>query len=122
MSIRKQFGASGEAHIAQYLEKQGYAIVARNYKKLHGEIDLIAQKDQELVFVEVKTRSSSYIEPEYLISPAQQRKIVTTALAYIAEHDLTEYVWRFDAALLIGKPPHQSLTYIPNAFTQEEHV
>ena len=121
MSIRKTFGNNGEAHTAQYLENQGYTIRARNYKKLHGEIDLIAEKNQELVFVEVKTRSSSYVDPEFLISPAQQRKIVSTALAYIAEHDLTEYVWRFDAALLIGNPPHQKLTYISNAFTQEEH-
>jgi putative endonuclease len=122
MSTRKIFGSNGEAHIAQFLEMQGYTILARNYKKMHGEIDLIAKKDQELVFVEVKTRSSSYIEPEYLISPAQQRKIISTALTYIAEHDLVEYVWRFDAALLIGSPPHQKLTYIPNAFTQEENV
>jgi putative endonuclease len=120
MSIRKIFGNNGESHTAQYLEKQGYTIVARNYKKQFGEIDLIAKKDQELVFVEVKTRSSCYIEPEYLISPAQQRKIIATAKAYIAEYDLMEYVWRFDAALLIGNPPHQKLTYIPNAFTQEE--
>lgn len=122
MNIRKIFGASGEAHIAQFLEKQGYSIVARNYKKPYGEIDLIAQKGDELVFVEVKTRSSSYVEPEYLITPAQRRNIITTALAYIAEHDLTEYVWRFDAALLIGNPPQQTLTYIENAFTQEEYV
>lgn len=122
MNTKKILGANGEAHVAQFLQKQGYAIIARNYKKTYGEVDLIAQKDHELVFVEVKTRSSSYVEPEYLISPAQQRKIVTTALAYIAEHDLTEYVWRFDAALLIGNPPHQILTYIENAFTKEEYV
>ena len=122
MNTKKIFGANGEAHIAQLLQQQGYAIITRNYKKPYGEIDLIAQKDDELVFVEVKTRSSSYVEPEYLISPAQKRKIVTTALAYIAEHDLTQYVWRFDAALLIGAPPHQQLTYIENAFTQEEYV
>jgi putative endonuclease len=120
MNIRKIFGSNGEAHIAQFLEKQGYAIIARNYRKPYGELDLVAKKDQELVFVEVKTRSSSYIEPEYLISRAQQRKIIATAKAYIAEYDLMEYVWRFDAALLIGNPPHQKLTYIPNAFTQEE--
>lgn len=120
MSIKKTFGANGEAHTAHYLEKQGYTIIARNYKKMFGEIDLIALKDDELVFVEVKTRSSSYIEPESLISPAQQRKIIATAKAYIAEYNLMEYVWRFDAALLIGTPPHQKLTYIPNAFTQEE--
>lgn len=122
MNAKKQFGASGEAHIAQFLERQGYTIVARNYRKLRGEIDLIAKKDDALAFVEVKTRSTSCIEPEYLISPAQQRKIIATALAYIVEHDLTECVWRFDAALLIGNPPHQTLTYIQNAFTQEEYV
>jgi putative endonuclease len=120
MSVRKNFGTHGETYVAQTLEKQGYTIIGRNYKKLRGEIDLIAQKDNEIVFVEVKTRSYSYIEPENLISPAQQRKIIATAKAYVAEYDLIEYVWRFDAALLIGIPPHQTLTYIPNAFTEEE--
>jgi putative endonuclease len=120
MSLRKDFGTQGESLVASMLEKKGYKIIARNYKKMYGEIDLIAQKDSEVVFVEVKTRSNSYIEPENLISPAQQRKIIATAKAYVAEYDLIEYVWRFDAALLIGIPPHQKLTYIPNAFIEEE--
>lgn len=119
-NYRKTFGSRGEAYVAQFLEKKGYTIIGRNYKKKFGEIDLIAQKNQELVFVEVKTRRSEFIEAENLISPAQQRKIIATAKAYIAEYDLIEYAWRFDAALLIGHPPHQMLTYIPNAFTQEE--
>jgi putative endonuclease len=122
MNTKKEFGAWGEAQTAQFLERHGYTIIARNYKKLRGEIDLIAKKGDTLAFIEVKTRSSSCIEPEHLISPAQQRKVIATALAYIVEHDLTECVWRFDAALLIGNPPHQTLTYIKNAFTQEEHV
>jgi putative endonuclease len=120
MTIRKTFGTQGEIYVAQTLEQQGYTIIARNYKKQFGEIDLIAQKNTEIIFVEVKTRSNTYIEPENLISPAQQRKIIATAKAYVAEYDLTEYTWRFDAALLIGIPPHQMLTYIPNAFIEEE--
>lgn len=120
MSLKKSVGTQGEAHVAHTLEQHGYTIIGRNYKKRFGEIDLIAQKDTEIVFVEVKTRSNTYIEPENLISPAQQRKIIATAKAYVAEYDLTEYTWRFDAALLIGMPPHQMLTYIPNAFIDEE--
>lgn len=120
MSVRKDFGTQGESQVAQMLEKKGFKIIGRNYKKVYGEIDLIAQKDNEIVFVEVKTRSNSYIEPENLISHAQQRKIIATAKAYVAEYNLIEYVWRFDAALLIGIPPYQTLTYIPNAFIEEE--
>lgn len=120
MSLKKSFGTQGETLVAHTLEKEGYTIIGRNYKKRFGEIDLIAQKDNEVVFVEVKTRSNTYIEPENLISPAQQRKIIATAKAYVAEYDLIEYVWRFDAALLIGIPPYQTLTYIPNAFMEEE--
>jgi putative endonuclease len=120
MSLKKVFGSQGEASVAAYLEKIGYVIIGRNYKKMHGEIDLIARKDSEIAFVEVKTRSNTYIEPENLISPAQRKKIIATAKVYAAEHDLVDYVWRFDAALLIGTPPYQKLTYIPNAFTEEE--
>lgn len=119
MTYKKQFGNNGEQLVATHLEKKGYAIVARNYKKRFGEIDLIAQKDDTVLFIEVKTRRASYIEPGQLISPTQQRKIITTARAYISEYNLTEHILRFDAALLIGEPPHQKLTYIPNAFMQE---
>ncbi len=120
MTVKKIFGTEGENLVACNLEKEGYVIRGRNYRKPYGEIDLIAEKDNEIVFVEVKTRSGTYIEPENLISHAQQRKIIATAMAYVAEYDLIDYVWRFDAALLIGIPPYQTLTYIPNAFTQEE--
>ena len=51
-------GSWGEDRAAQYLQKQGYVIAERNYRSKIGEIDLIAQNDQELVFVEVKTRQS----------------------------------------------------------------
>jgi len=51
-------GSWGEDKAAQYLQKQGYVIAERNYRSRIGEIDIIAQNDQELVFVEVKTRKS----------------------------------------------------------------
>lgn len=120
MGSRKIFGAHGEDLVARTLEQQGYIIIGRNYKKRYGEIDLVATKDDEIVFVEVKTRASCFVEPESLISPAQQKKITITAKTYIAEHNLEDYTCRFDAALLIGISPNQELTYIPNAFTDEE--
>jgi putative endonuclease len=120
MSLKKTLGNQGEAYVAQRLEKAGYTIIDRNYKKPYGEIDLIARKDNEIAFVEVKTRSSSYADAGNLVTPAQRKKIISTAKAYAAEHDLMDYVLRFDAALLIGIPPYQQLTYIPNAFTEEE--
>lgn len=120
MSLKKIFGAQGEAYVAEYLEKDGYVIIDRNYKKMHGEIDLIACKGNEIAFIEVKTRSNMHTDLDNLVSPAQQRKIIATAKTYVAEHDLVDYVWRFDAALLIGTSPYQKLTYITNAFMEEE--
>jgi len=119
MNVKKTVGNQGETFVAETLIKQGYVIIERNYKKRYGEIDLIAQKDDEILFVEVKTRSGLYIDPENLISLAQQKKIIATAKTYAAEHNLCEHILRFDAALLIGIPPYQKLTYIPNAFTEE---
>ena len=120
MIQKKQFGNDGEQYVAIKLEQQGYTIIARNYTKRFGEVDLIAQKDDTVIFVEVKTRRSAYIEPGQLISPTQQKKIIATAQAYIAEHDLTEHVLRFDAALLIGEPPHNEAIVISGVLVAKE--
>ncbi|MEW5941133.1 MAG: YraN family protein, partial [Chloroflexota bacterium] len=56
---QQRVGRWGEQAAAEYLEKRGYLILARNFRTKHGEIDLIARQDNILVFVEVKARSSN---------------------------------------------------------------
>ncbi len=57
----KELGRIGEERVAAYLKKQGYIILKRNWRDRYGEIDIIAENDENIVFVEVKTRSENAI-------------------------------------------------------------
>ena len=86
-SNNKVTGNQGEDMAAAALERQGYTIVARNYRKRYGEIDIIAQKGKTLYFAEVKTRKSAeYGNPLESVTPGKQRKIYRVAEAYLQEH------------------------------------
>jgi len=77
--------------------RQGYRIVARNFRCRHGEIDLIAEEAHDLVFVEVKTRRGvAYGLPEEAITPRKQQKLVQVAMYYLALYDCSERSWRID--------------------------
>jgi putative endonuclease len=113
---RKKQGKHGEELIANHLEKQGMKILARNYRKQFGEIDLIAGNKRLLVFVEVKLRTFDYVDLAELVVPAQQRRIIATAKAYLAEHGHIDKLCRFDVALVHAKEEEPRITYIPDAF------
>lgn len=116
---RKQLGKQGEDLVAKYLEKNGYQILDANYSQKFGEIDLIAQKDDVLAFVEVKLRRNPKFYISELISIPKQRKIIKTALHYISKNQSTDMVYRFDVALLekVDNSEEYAISYIKNAFT-----
>jgi len=103
-------GTHGEALAAAYLEKNGYTVLARNYKNDRGyrvgEIDIVARKSKTIVFVEVKTRviatesELSTVLPEANITPAKLRKLTRIAQIYLAHHALRNADYRFDAIAL----------------------
>ncbi len=83
-----------------------------------GEIDIIAQKQELLVFVEVKTRTTQHFPLSELITRSKQRKIIRTAKQYLLEFQVVDKVCRFDVALVtMGQNP--SITYLPHAFGEE---
>ncbi|HRQ37117.1 MAG TPA: YraN family protein [Chloroflexota bacterium] len=93
---RKKLGAWGERVAATYLESQGYRLIARNWRCRHGEIDLIAQAGELILFVEVKTRRGRDMGmPEEALTPAKSRKLIALAETYMAEYDL-DADWRID--------------------------
>ena len=76
-------GNLGEDFAADYLEKEGYRILERNYATKLGEIDIIAQKDNFIAFVEVKARSEdSMYAPREAVTFSKQRKICKAAMLY----------------------------------------
>jgi len=114
---KKQFGNHGEDLVAQKLSQNNYTILARNFRRPYGEIDIIAQKDNIVLFVEVKTRLNPFFDISEIITPSKQHKIIMVAKEFIAIHNIHDKTYRFDVAFLEADNNHQiHINYIPNAF------
>ncbi|QAT49601.1 YraN family protein [Caproiciproducens sp. NJN-50] len=113
-------GPLGETYAAEYLRKQGFQILERNYRSRFGEIDIIAENGQYIVFAEVKTRrASSLAEPEEAVTPGKQKKIAKTALLYLQKHP-TRLQPRFDVIGIVAAGTGsavQSLRHVKDAFS-----
>jgi putative endonuclease len=94
---RQGLGRAGERLAAQALRRKGYRILAHNYRCIHGEIDLIAEDEHELIFVEVKTRrGDAFGLPEEALTARKQRSLVRVASYYLAVHACAQRSWRID--------------------------
>jgi len=95
--IRQILGARGERLAARHLRRQGYAIVQRNYRCRHGEIDLVALDGGVLVFVEVKTRAQSrFGTPLAAVDRRKQAQVARVAREFVRQHRLYDRAIRFD--------------------------
>lgn len=120
-STKIELGQKGENLIAHYLEQQGFTICALNYKHRCGEIDIIAEKEDVRAFVEVKLRQTHYFALSEVITPSKRKKIIKTAALYnCMQRAEQDFVYRFDVALLEHTGSDYEITYIPNAFTQQQ--
>ena len=89
-------GKSGEDFCEEYYRKRGYIIRERNYHSRYGEVDLIAEKDNLIVFVEVKTRNENTVEaPSASVTKGKQKKLMLTAMKYM-ENEPVSVFSRFD--------------------------
>jgi putative endonuclease len=114
MSRQQSVGRWGEQAAAEYLEKQGYQILARNFRSGHSEVDIIARQENVLVFVEVKARSSNrYGYPEYAVSPKKRQHILSAAEKYILEHPEFQ-TWRVDVIAVEGETGKAKFTHFEN--------
>ncbi|MDR2504788.1 MAG: YraN family protein [Oscillospiraceae bacterium] len=94
---KKSVGASGEQLAADYLSAQGYAILARNYRAGHNEIDIIAENGGGIVVVEVKARGTLYdTPPREAVTAVKQARIIAAAEQYLAENEAFDKFVRFD--------------------------
>ena len=93
---RKRLGDWGEEVASTHLATKGFQILHRQWRCSWGEMDLIVKRNDILVFVEVKTRSSRTMgAPEHGITPAKAKKLQMIALAYMGQHDL-DLDWQID--------------------------
>lgn len=101
---RRTFGTSIEKSVAKYLAKQGFQILAHQYKSPFGEIDLICQDCDEVVFVEVKARQSSeYGFPEDSVTKNKLRHIIKCGQSYLQSQS-PNTLWRIDVVAVEFSP------------------
>lgn len=115
--MSRQLGDAAEELAAQYLERLGYRIVARNVHARRGELDIVAIEDDVLCFVEVRARKSSrFGAPEETVGAIKQRRIVHAAERFLISWKRPEMACRFD---VIAVEPGPAFTLFRDAFRIE---
>ena len=101
---RRALGQRGEDLAVQYLTTLGYFVRERNWRCAAGELDIVAERDSTLIFVEVRTRRGDRLgTPEESITPAKRAKLIAAAQTYLSERTETDRDWRIDVvAIEIG--------------------
>ncbi len=103
---RRHLGDFGESAAAAYLIQQGYHILQRKWRCPRGEIDLVARQGDQVVFVEVRTRRTTfYGVAEESITTTKQLRLIDLAYCYLDLHDLLDTtLWRIDViAVVVGR-------------------
>ena len=115
----KQIGDEGEEKACLWLQKQGYEIVARNWRTRRGEIDIIAEKGNLLVFGEVKTLPSGDADTlSHELDERKQKRIVETAKLFLLNHrKYSNVAIRFDV-LVVNMPGFSDVYHIEDAFSE----
>ena len=132
--FKREYGDWGENFACNYLKKQGYKVIDKNYSKKSGEIDIIAietkkarkkseeyakmskliQEEDVLCFIEVKSRNrTDYGMPNEAVDYAKQKKYYDLSFSYMQEHKIKDFQYRFDIIEVFGT---ESINHIKNAF------
>ena len=113
MHIKKELGNIGEQIAVEYLEKQNYKILKRNFYCKQGEIDIIAKDKEEYVFIEVKTRSSNLFgEPIEAVNKPKQKHLINTVKYYIYLNQLENEFIRLDVIEVYLKEKSYKINHI----------
>jgi putative endonuclease len=110
-------GKQGEDIAANYLDSNNYLILSRNFFSSFGELDIIVLKEDTVVFVEVKTRTSNFTNAFNSVSFVKQQKMTATASAFLNSHpEYEDFATRFDVISIIFKQNQFSLKHLKDAF------
>jgi putative endonuclease len=118
---RQEIGKLGEKAAQKFLKKRGYRIRETGFRCRHGEIDIIAQQKDYLVFVEVRTKSNlDFGTPEESITQTKKERLIVSALTYTNTHQNLPSLWRIDvvAIELDDKGKVKRIELIENAVEQ----
>lgn len=116
MAEKHDTGKLGETIAQTYLLSKGYSVLETNWQSSHREIDIIAQKDDVLVIVEVKARKTAFFgEPEEFVTRSKQKLLVSAANHYISLNNL-DLETRFDIISVLFKGNNHVVHHIEDAF------
>lgn len=117
MPHTREKGKGAEVLAEKFLVEKGLKIIERNYFFGHGEIDIIAEDNGTIVFIEVKSRKSiEYGEPEDSITIGKRRQIRKVAEGYLYEKNISGVEARFDVVAIKWERGEPVINYYPNAF------
>ena len=120
-TARQRFGDLGEKAAEELLVGQGYRIVARKHRCPRGEVDLVAEQGDLLVFVEVRTRATAaFGGPEETVGVGKQQRLVRAARDFIARWRGPPRDLRFDVIAVVDAPAGPRLSHFPGAFDAAE--
>ena len=120
-NYKQQIGKFGEDLAVEFLQKKGFLILERNFRFGKKEIDIIAQKEETIVFVEVKVgRSKNFGEPAERVTTKKQKQITEVALSYIQKNNLEGNDFRFDVITIKSGKKEPILEHFENAFLVPE--
>jgi putative endonuclease len=117
LNSRQRFGQKAEDLAVRHLKRQGYKIVARNYRTKAGEIDIIAREGRTLVFIEVKGRQSlRYGSAKAAVTARKQHQVAKVALWYLKATDQMGVKARFDVVAVTRTDRTAAIEIVRNAF------
>ncbi|MCF6180600.1 YraN family protein [Lutibacter sp.] len=116
MAIHNELGKKGEELAVEFLQKKGYKILNRNWRYKKAEVDIIAQKNEVLAVVEVKTRSSNYFgNPQDFVNEKKIKLLVEAINEYVVSKDLDIEV-RFDIIAILKNKSTFKIEHLKDAF------
>ncbi len=122
-AARRALGELGERVAARWLAKKGWWIRARRYRNGHRDIDIVAQQQRTVVFVEVKARSGvQFGDPVEAVDWRKQRELRRSAQVWISRHGLPGEDYRFDVIGVLTTGSGIKVKHIPNAFDAGDSI
>jgi putative endonuclease len=116
MAESHSLGKKGEEMAADHLKGKGFRILHRNWVSGRKEIDIVAENNEFVVFIEVKTRTGDFqVHPRDAVTPEKQRKMIFAADSYIRKYNINKES-RFDVITVISKKGSFDIEHIENAF------
>lgn len=116
---KKIIGNDGEQRVNDYLKKNGYQVIDRNWRTRTGEIDIIAYKEETLVFLEVKTIPNGTLDMlQRELNQQKFKRILKTSKRFLLNHrEYSNSYVRYDV-IVVDMPGYESIYHVENAFTE----